>query len=308
MEKEFIMEDDILQKMIELATITEENIKKTREWYISLEQEERNKLKKEITTSMTKKLEEITNYLLEEKQKVLSEIEKFKKLKYSTLDTLESMDIRYKTHIWIENIYYGIYQNGCRCAICRQDGYGEIKDPNYYTTNYKNIIPRSIYENKFKISEYTLEEINTKLYELYIRYQIILQVSYNICTIFDHNEKYTSSDQYNCPRCGMSVKTFAILNPHITLEPTITKKKRCVNLNFLHKDYLFSDVVRLFDDWKYLLSLDKKVLTKLLCSDINIKIKEEDLIVDDEVFKETINKSMQELKNKAQTRAYTPRW
>ena len=337
MKNEYIIDDDIFKVIVDLATATEKNILKARKCYISLECEEYEKLKEEILSSMSKILEEKTKYLTEQKEIALAEIDKLKKLKYDILSTLEQQDSRYKNHIFLERYpqevkiatpLLGDLNDekinkialsrlsrkiiGIRCVICRQNFYGEIQDPNYCLDNSENIIPRSIYEESKKYGEYSLEEINTKLYNLYLRYQALSQVSYNICALFGHNRKYHHSSEFECTRCEMTLNTFYEFRSFksATIKPREFNKEYYVipALRFIHLDYDFDSLLPF--QCKNILSFNKKRLIKELSIDIKGTIKEEDIVVDDEVFKETVSKIQETEKKKVKVKKvdYSKTW
>lgn len=284
---------------------------------------------------MNKTLEEITKYLTEEKRLAITEIEKFKKLKYETLSILEKQDSRYKKHIFFERYPSEVkISTTClghlcdkeidkialselsreiierKCVICRQNIYGKIEDPNYRYDNSENIIPRSIYEKSKKYGEYSLEEINKKLYNLYIRYQILSQVSYNICTLFGHNREYHHSSEFECTRCEMIMDTYhqfryfkiSTINPReIGMDCN-----DIALLSFLHLDYTFDSSLPELSQWKHVLSLNKETIIRELCKDIEVVIKEEDIVVEDEVFSEIVEERQKQEKNKVKIKKIDP--
>lgn len=311
---EYIMEDDIFKEIVHLATVTEENILKARECYISYEYREYEKMKKEILSDMSKILEEKTKFFVSQKEIALAEIEKLRELKFKTLRELEMQDKRYSNHVFIEkytptsstlmgpHMYNRRTDYYRRCAICGQSIYGKIN-------NSENIIPKSIYEKSKTCGEYSLEEINTKLCNLYLRYQILSQVSYNICGLFGHIRKHHSAIECECPRCEMKEDTYyntRIFNPVITLSEIDRKSRHYVRpmaqLQFLHLDYGFDTCLPVRHQWKYLLLLDKKTIIKELCVDINASIKEKDMVLEDEEFMDTINSMNKKEMEKAKSR------
>lgn len=316
---EYIMEDDIFKEIVHLATVTEKNILKARECYISYEYEEYEKMKKEILSDMSKILDEKTKFFISQKEIALAEIEKFKELKYKTLRELEMQDKRYSKHIFIEkyipisstlmgsHMYNRRTHNYYRrCIICGENIYRKIN-------NSKNIIPKSIYKKSKNYGEYSLEEINTKLNSLYLRYQILSQVSYNICCLFGHIRKHHSASECECPRCEMKEDTYyntRRFNPVITLSEIDRKSRSYVRpraqLQFLHLDYGFDTCLPVRHEWKYLLLLDRKAIIKELCVDINSSVKEEDIVLDDEEFMDTINSMNRKEKEKTKTRQLVP--